>query len=184
MANDVYSPTTAPNPESSCFKVPSKLLDKPRFILKVCEVLLSLVAFILEEMVGSCSSCNPLYFFEFVSCTAFLFTLLLLILLSTKLHEKVNISCWPKVDFVYTATITALFFISSIIFAVDNGGSDLESVAVAFGFLSTVAFVVDLVFFMKTNGFPFRDNGATDPNNGSPVTAEAEKLNREANGGH
>ncbi|GAA6082324.1 CKLF-like MARVEL transmembrane domain-containing protein 6 [Tachysurus ichikawai] len=58
--------------------------------------LLSFVAFILEEVVSSCTSCGALYFFEFVSCTAFLFTLLLLILLSTPLHQKVGISCWPK----------------------------------------------------------------------------------------
>uniref|UniRef100_A0A1A8JG82 CKLF-like MARVEL transmembrane domain containing 6 n=1 Tax=Nothobranchius kuhntae TaxID=321403 RepID=A0A1A8JG82_NOTKU len=180
MANDVYSSTTTPNPESSCFKVPSELLDKTRFILKVCEVLLSLVAFILEELVGSCSSCNPLYFFEFVSCTAFLFTLLLLILLATHLHEKVNISCWPKVDFFYTAIITALFFISSITFAVDNGRSELETVAVVFGFFSTVVFVVDVVVFLRTTGSPLRDSQATE-SNGTPVTAEAEKLN---NGGH
>eukprot|EP00064_Thunnus_orientalis_P021108 superscaffoldBa00006209_g21263 len=57
--------------------------------------LLSLVAFIQEEVVNSCRSCTALYFFEFVSCTAFLFTLLLLILLSTNLHTRVGITCWP-----------------------------------------------------------------------------------------
>ncbi|KAF3855579.1 hypothetical protein F7725_016302, partial [Dissostichus mawsoni] len=45
--------------------------------------MLSLVAFLLEEVVSSCLSCSALYFFEFVS---FLFTLLLLIFLATPLH--------------------------------------------------------------------------------------------------
>lgn len=58
---------------------------------------LSFVAFVLEETISSCLRCSPLYFFEFVSCSAFLFTGLLLLLLSTCLHEKVGISCWPKV---------------------------------------------------------------------------------------
>lgn len=58
---------------------------------------LSFIAFILEETVDSCFTCSPLYFFEFVSCTAFLFTLLLLVLLSTKLHEKIHIEAWPTV---------------------------------------------------------------------------------------
>ncbi|XP_035991496.1 CKLF-like MARVEL transmembrane domain-containing protein 6 isoform X2 [Fundulus heteroclitus] len=98
MANDVYSPTTVSDPKSSFFLGSgSQFLDKVRFPLKVSEVLLSLVAFALEESVSSCSSCHSLYFFEFVSCTAFLFTALLLILLATTLHSKVGLSCWPKV---------------------------------------------------------------------------------------
>ncbi|KAF3855575.1 hypothetical protein F7725_016298 [Dissostichus mawsoni] len=48
--------------------------------------MLSLVAFLLEEVVSSCLSCSALYFFEFVS---FLFTLLLLIFLATLLHGRV-----------------------------------------------------------------------------------------------
>ncbi|KAK2845192.1 hypothetical protein Q5P01_011851 [Channa striata] len=95
---DVYSPTTAPNPKTSWCLVPSKHLDKIRFLVKTGAVLLSFVAFILEEVVSSCISCSALYFFEFVSCTAFLFTLLLLVLLSTTLHTKVGIDCWPKLD--------------------------------------------------------------------------------------
>lgn len=57
--------------------------------------LLSFVAFVMEEVVSNCSHCGPLYFFEFVSCTAFLFTMLLLILLATTLHQRVGINSWP-----------------------------------------------------------------------------------------
>ncbi|XP_069581784.1 CKLF-like MARVEL transmembrane domain-containing protein 6, partial [Brachyistius frenatus] len=94
--SEVYSTTTAPNPKSSCFTVPSEHLDRTRFFLKVMQVLLSFLAFLLEEVVNSCISCSALYFFEFVSCTAFLFTLLLLILLATTLHDRVGVTCWPR----------------------------------------------------------------------------------------
>lgn len=57
--------------------------------------LLSLTALLLEELVPVCASCIGLYTFEFFSCSAFLFTLLLLVLLATPLHTMVGISKWP-----------------------------------------------------------------------------------------
>uniref|UniRef100_A0A3P9M1W1 MARVEL domain-containing protein n=1 Tax=Oryzias latipes TaxID=8090 RepID=A0A3P9M1W1_ORYLA len=180
---EVYAPTTVSNPKSSWFLVPSKFLDKVQFGLKAAEVLLSLVAFILEELVSSCGNCNPLYFFEFVSCTAFLFTLLLLILLSTRLHEKVGIECWPKLNFLYTVGITVLLLISSIVLAADNAGSSLESVAVVFGFLATLIFVLDVAHFLKTRGSPFKAGPGPGVSNGGPVPAaapETERLNDQA----
>jgi hypothetical protein len=64
-------------------------------VTALCFQLLSFLAFVVEEVVKSCLNCGPLYFFEFISCTAFLFTLLLLILLATKLNGMVGITCWP-----------------------------------------------------------------------------------------
>uniref|UniRef100_A0A3P8TQY5 MARVEL domain-containing protein n=1 Tax=Amphiprion percula TaxID=161767 RepID=A0A3P8TQY5_AMPPE len=184
--DEVYSATTAPNPKSSCFVVPTDHLDKSRFILKVFQVLLSCVAFSLEEAINSCYSCTPLYFFEFVSCTAFLFTLLLVILLSTTLHKKVTITCWPTVDFCYTGGIALLLFISSIVFASSNGGSSLETSAVVFGFLAMLAFIADFALFWKNLGLPFRNGGKAPSNPGGAVQVEApaekEKLTTEANG--
>nr|XP_020473078.1 CKLF-like MARVEL transmembrane domain-containing protein 6 [Monopterus albus] len=175
----VYSPTTAPNPKSSWCLVPSDHLDKTRFAVKLIEVVLSFVAFILEEVVSSCLSCTALYFFEFVSCTAFLFTLLLLILLSTTLHTKVGITCWPSLDFFYTAGIAVLLFISSCVFASDNGNTNPERAAVAFGFLALVAFVADLALIWKCLGLPWQRGGNTQTSNGGPAqpTPEAEHLN-------
>lgn len=183
---EVYAPTTAPNPKSSFFMVPYEHLDKVRFIIKVLEVLLSLVAFVLEEVVNSCIKCGALYFFEFVSCTAFLFTLLLLILLSTNLHQKVNISCWPKLDLIYTGIIALLFFIASIVFAAENSNKTLEKVAVAFGFMATLAFAADVALFVKTSGFLFLRGRKSEASGASPsveAPAETEKLNTQANGG-
>ncbi|KAF7653240.1 hypothetical protein LDENG_00085740 [Lucifuga dentata] len=187
--SEVYTSTTVAEPKSSCFLVPSENLDKTRFLIKIIQVLLSFVAFVLEEVVNSCISCSALYFFEFISCTAFLFTLLLLILLATALHTKVGITCWPRLDFGYTAVIGVFFLIASIVFAADNSQSALECSAVAFGFLSSVAFFVDLFFFWKNSGFPFKNDGKPEPANGNgnavatmPATpAETEKLTAAAN---
>ncbi|XP_008321196.1 CKLF-like MARVEL transmembrane domain-containing protein 6 [Cynoglossus semilaevis] len=182
MASEVYSPTTAPNPKSSWCLVPSKHLDKTRFVVKLMEVLLSFVAFVLEEVVSSCVGCFALYFFEFVSCTAFLFTLLLLVVLSTPFHNQVGITCWPSVDFCYTAAISLLLFVSSVIFSADNSNSDLEKSAVAFGFMALVAFLVDLILFYKTKGFPFQKGGKAQSSNGvgaevPDTLPETERLN-------
>uniref|UniRef100_A0AAQ4R141 MARVEL domain-containing protein n=1 Tax=Gasterosteus aculeatus aculeatus TaxID=481459 RepID=A0AAQ4R141_GASAC len=127
---DVYSPTTTANPQTSCLVVPSDTVGKARCGIKVVQVLLSFVAFVLEENVLRCSSCFALYFFEFVSCTAFLFTLLLLLLTTTTLQTRVGIKCWPKLDFVYTGVITVTFFVSSVIFATAHGDSSVEKAAV------------------------------------------------------
>ncbi|XP_068426838.1 CKLF-like MARVEL transmembrane domain-containing protein 6 [Clinocottus analis] len=178
---DVYSGTTTPNPKSSCLRLPSEALEKARCAFKVIQVLLSFVAFILEETVHSCISCSALYLFEFVSCSAFLFTLLLLVLLYTALHDRVGISCWPRLDFVYTVVIAVLFLLSSIIFASSNSDTTIEKSAVAFGFLASLAFLVDLVLFVKTHGFPFQKDGKPTPTSGvataSDPPAETAKLN-------
>uniref|UniRef100_A0A8B9JEP5 CKLF-like MARVEL transmembrane domain containing 6 n=1 Tax=Astyanax mexicanus TaxID=7994 RepID=A0A8B9JEP5_ASTMX len=81
--------------------------------------LLSFVAFVLEEVVSNCTSCGPLYFFEFVSCTAFLFTLLLLVLLVTPLYLRVGITCWPQLVFGFVATV--VFFIDLGLFVMNQG---------------------------------------------------------------
>ncbi|XP_015247156.1 PREDICTED: CKLF-like MARVEL transmembrane domain-containing protein 6 [Cyprinodon variegatus] len=172
----VYSPTTVSTPKDSCC-LGTEFLGKPRFFLKIAEVLFSLVAFVLEETVTSCSSCSPLYFFEFVSCTAFLFTALLLVLLSTTLHKRVGINCWPKVDFLYTLIIAVLFLISSIVFASDNGGTSVEKASVAFGFVAMVLFCIDVGLFVKTSGNPFRNSEGSPTANGGPAQPEVEKLN-------
>ncbi|MBN3325935.1 CKLF4 protein, partial [Atractosteus spatula] len=172
----VYNATTAredkPNKK---FVVPTEHLDKFRFFIKCAEVILSFVAFILEEVVTNCNSCGPLYFFEFVSCTAFLFTALLLILLATPLYQKVGIKKWSFLDFVYTAVMAVLFLLASFIFAAANEGTGLEKASVAFGFLATLAFVFDLGVFFKTQGLPWKSGqrGAGDAQTTQP---EAEKL--------
>nr|XP_040021074.1 CKLF-like MARVEL transmembrane domain-containing protein 6 isoform X2 [Gasterosteus aculeatus aculeatus]XP_040021075.1 CKLF-like MARVEL transmembrane domain-containing protein 6 isoform X2 [Gasterosteus aculeatus aculeatus] len=175
---DVYSPTTTANPQTSCLVVPSDTVGKARCGIKVVQVLLSFVAFVLEENVLRCSSCFALYFFEFVSCTAFLFTLLLLLLTTTTLQTRVGIKCWPKLDFVYTGVITVTFFVSSVIFATAHGDSSVEKAAVAFGFLASLMFFLDIGLFWKKNGFPFPGNRKCETDAAeTEARPEAEKLN-------
>ncbi|KAM9723711.1 CKLF-like MARVEL transmembrane domain-containing protein 6 [Menidia menidia] len=146
---------------------------------------LSFLAFVLEELVSSCLSCHPLYFFEFVSCTAFLFTLLLLVLLSTALHAKVGVAYWPRLDFCYTAVVCLFLFISSIVFFALNGGTGLEQGAAVFGLLAALAFGADLVYSLKTRGSPFKNGGRAPLANGVPAPGappETEKLNAVVNG--
>nr|XP_055066914.1 CKLF-like MARVEL transmembrane domain-containing protein 6 [Misgurnus anguillicaudatus] len=177
-ADTVYNTTTEQEPKTrKFFIVPSEYLSKIRCIIKVFEVLLSFVAFVVEEIVSNCSSCGPLYFFEFVSCTAFLFTLLLLILLSTTLHQRVGINSWPTLDFGYTIGIAILFLLASIVFASGNSGSTLEQTAVAFGFLATVAYFIDVVFFNKENGMPCQKKTRQPTDGTARPMPESEKLN-------
>ncbi|CAL8288270.1 unnamed protein product [Merluccius merluccius] len=175
--SDVYNTTTVTDQRGNkMFSVPP-FLGALRCGVKVAEVLLSFIAFVVEEVVTSCLNCVPLYFFEFISCTAFLFTLLLIILLITRLRSRVGITCWPMLDFFYTAIIAVLFLFASCAFAAVNGGTTLEHTAVAFGFLATLAFAADLVLFWKTEGLPWRSN--TQEAGGVPEAAhqpEAEGL--------
>ncbi|KAG7458049.1 hypothetical protein MATL_G00233680 [Megalops atlanticus] len=178
----VYRTTTTQEAKSKkCFQMPSEHLDKPRFAIKVVEVLLSSVAFILEEVVETCLSCYPLYFFEFISCLAFLFTILLIVLLCTNFHRTVHITRWPSLDLVYTAVVAFLFLIASITFLADNGGSQLERAAAVFGLLATVAFVADVAVHIWTKGLPFCKSGEAQ-NSSQRAAPETEKLN--SNGAH
>ncbi|KAG9355712.1 hypothetical protein JZ751_000550 [Albula glossodonta] len=142
--------------ENKWFLIPNNYLDRARFVIKVVELLLSFVAFVLEEVVNRCLSCPPLYFFEFVSCTAFLFTTLLLVILSTNLHRALKIYIWSILDLVYTTAVACLFPIASIVLLCINGGTNLERAAAAFGIVASIAFVVDVVVHIKTKGLPLR----------------------------
>uniref|UniRef100_A0A2I3LJQ5 CKLF like MARVEL transmembrane domain containing 6 n=1 Tax=Papio anubis TaxID=9555 RepID=A0A2I3LJQ5_PAPAN len=93
----VYSPTTEEDPGPA--RGPRSglaayfFLDRlpgPRRVLKGLQLLLSLLAFICEEVVSQCTLCGGLYFFEFVSCSAFLLSLLILIVYCTPFYERVD----------------------------------------------------------------------------------------------
>ncbi|MGH0172367.1 UNVERIFIED_CONTAM: hypothetical protein FKN15_066721 [Acipenser sinensis] len=127
-APGVYGNTTEPVPSKRWLT--DDHADIKRVVIKILEVLLSFVAFICEEVVNNCSDCGALYFFEFVSCTAFLFTILLLILLKTTLFKSVGINHLPYVDFIFTLGIAVFFLIASCVFAANNYGTTLESTAI------------------------------------------------------
>ncbi|XP_008050867.1 CKLF-like MARVEL transmembrane domain-containing protein 6, partial [Carlito syrichta] len=93
----VYSPTTEEDPDpargprgglAAYFFLGR--LPLHRRVLKGSQLLLSLLAFVCEEVVSQCTLCGGLYFFEFVSCSAFLLSLLILIVYCTPVYERVD----------------------------------------------------------------------------------------------
>ncbi|XP_059849276.1 CKLF-like MARVEL transmembrane domain-containing protein 4 isoform X3 [Hypanus sabinus] len=95
-ASSPYQPTTEP-------VLPGRRLNlrcDPDYlrstlgVLKVLQVLLALIAFICIETVKECLPCGGLYLFEFVSCTTFVVTGVLLLMFSLNLHTKVPQINW------------------------------------------------------------------------------------------
>ncbi|XP_036616212.1 CKLF-like MARVEL transmembrane domain-containing protein 6 [Trichosurus vulpecula] len=146
---DVYNPTTENVPaaenrpgRSSC----TFSLARPsrrRAPLKLAELVLSLVAFICEEIVSRCTQCGGLYFFEFVSCSAFLLSLLVVIVYCTSLYDKVDQSKVKKSDIYITLITGLMFLIASITFACTSDQTSPETAAIVFGFLASIVFLID-----------------------------------------
>ncbi|XP_004604009.1 CKLF-like MARVEL transmembrane domain-containing protein 6 [Sorex araneus] len=176
----VYSPTTEENPSpgraprrglSSCCSL--HRLSRLQRAFKFTELLLSLLAFISEEVVSQCTMCGGLYFFEFVSCSAFLLSLLILVVYCTSVYDKVES---PKVklsDFYITASTGAVFLLASIIFAITQDKTPAECAAVVFGFLGSFAFIADAVNMHLAKR---RDSDMNKPE-AAPKTALTEPLN-------
>ncbi|XP_074051723.1 CKLF-like MARVEL transmembrane domain-containing protein 6 isoform X2 [Macrotis lagotis] len=121
-------------------------LDRPsprRAPLKLAELVLSLVAFICEEIVSHCTQCGGLYFFEFISCSASLLSLLVVIIYCTSLYDKVDKDKVAKSDFFITPITGLLFLIASIVFACTSDGTSPETAAIVFGFLTSFVFTID-----------------------------------------
>uniref|UniRef100_A0A8D1W0G9 MARVEL domain-containing protein n=1 Tax=Sus scrofa TaxID=9823 RepID=A0A8D1W0G9_PIG len=149
----VYSPTTEAHPApsrgarrglSSYFTL--KRLKGPLRILKFMQLELSLLAFICEEIVSQCTLCGGLYFFEFVSCSAFLLSLLILIVYCTPVYDKVDPEKVKPSDFYITAGIGFVFLVASVIFAFTHDNTYAELFAIGFGFLASLSFLFN--FFL------------------------------------
>lgn len=148
----VYSPTTEEHPGPArgprsglaayCFL---GRLRWPRRALKILELLLSLLAFVCEEVVSQCTMCGGLYFFEFVSCSAFLLSLLMLIVYFTPVYNRVEAEKVKLSDFYITLGITCVFFLASIIFVATHDKTSAEWAAIVFGFLASIMFLFDFV---------------------------------------
>uniref|UniRef100_A0A8C8S667 CKLF like MARVEL transmembrane domain containing 6 n=1 Tax=Pelusios castaneus TaxID=367368 RepID=A0A8C8S667_9SAUR len=170
---DVYNKTTEPAAQAgakcSCTYGRLGLL---RLLLKVAQLLLSFLAFICEEIVESCTQCGGLYFFEFLSCSAFLLSLLIMIVYCTSAYEKFNTVV--TIDFWSTPVVGVLFFIASIVFAATSDKSSVETVAIVFGFLASIAFLIDSIqmFMKKRKG----TEGKLDAGN-TQSTPEIQPLN-------
>ncbi|KYO32649.1 CKLF-like MARVEL transmembrane domain-containing protein 4 isoform X1 [Alligator mississippiensis] len=116
---------------------------------KVAEVVLALIAFICIETIMECSPCEGLYFFEFVSCSAFVVTGVLLLMFSLNLHTRIPQINWNLTDMVNTGLSTFFFFIASVVLAALNHKTGAEIAAVIFGFLAMAVYAVSLYLAVK-----------------------------------
>uniref|UniRef100_A0AC11CYH2 CKLF like MARVEL transmembrane domain containing 6 n=1 Tax=Ovis aries TaxID=9940 RepID=A0AC11CYH2_SHEEP len=110
---------------------------------------LSLLAFICEEVVSQCTLCGGLYFFEFVSCSAFLLSLLILIVYCTPVYDRVDPAKVKSSDFYITLGTGLVFFVASIIFALTHDNTITEIAAIVFGMLASLAYVADFSFMLR-----------------------------------
>ncbi|NXE87713.1 CKLF6 protein, partial [Menura novaehollandiae] len=84
----VYNETTEPEAKAPCCTL--KHLRGWRLPVKAVQTILSFVAVVCEEIVEDCSNCGGLYFFEFISCSAFLLNLLILCVYCTNMYTTLG----------------------------------------------------------------------------------------------
>ncbi|XP_068194546.1 CKLF-like MARVEL transmembrane domain-containing protein 4 [Antennarius striatus] len=151
-ATSPYQPTTEPVHARNIWggiRCDVKYLKSYFGILKVVEVILSLIGFICIETIMLCSPCGGVYFFEFVSCSAFVVTGVLLIIFSLNLHTKVPHVNWSLTDLVNTSASTFFFFLSSLVLGFINHNTAAEIAALIFGFLVTGVYGVNTVLAVR-----------------------------------
>ncbi|KAG8001609.1 CKLF-like MARVEL transmembrane domain-containing protein 4 [Nibea albiflora] len=106
-ASSPYQPTTEPVHARNVLggiRCDMEYLKSYFGILKVVEVVLSLIGFICIETIMMCSPCGGVYFFEFVSCSASVVTGVLLLIFSLNLHTKVPHVNWSLTIFGFLVT--------------------------------------------------------------------------------
>ncbi|KAM8921864.1 CKLF-like MARVEL transmembrane domain-containing protein 6 [Lycaon pictus] len=168
----VYGPTTEEDPGpargarrglAAYFSVGR--LRLPGLAFKVLQLLFSLLAFICEEVVSQCTLCGGLYFFEFVSCSAFLLSLLILIVYCTPVYNQVDPDKVKQSDFYITLGTGCVFLLASIIFVSTHDRTEAEMAASVFGFLASIMFLCDavIVFIWKRRESQARKPEATRP---------------------
>ncbi|MBZ3878853.1 CKLF-like MARVEL transmembrane domain-containing protein 6 [Sciurus carolinensis] len=177
----VYSPTTEEDPgpargSRSGLGAYFSLTRLPwyRRILKGLQLLLSLLAFICEEVVSQCTLCGGLYFFEFVSCSAFLLSLLLLIVYCTPVYDRVDAIKVKSSDFYITLGTGCVFLLASIIFVSTHDRTSAEIAAIVFGFLASFMFLFDFVAMLFEKR---QESQLRKPENTTRAEALTEPLN-------
>ncbi|XP_023476559.1 CKLF-like MARVEL transmembrane domain-containing protein 6 [Equus przewalskii] len=118
-------------------------LKRHRRALKILQLVLSLLAFICEEVVAQCTLCGGLYFFEFVSCSASLLSLLMLIVYCTPVYDRVDPEKVKCSDFYIMLGTGCVFLLASIIFVSTHDKTSAEYAATVFGFLASFMFLFD-----------------------------------------
>ncbi|XP_039619029.1 CKLF-like MARVEL transmembrane domain-containing protein 4 [Polypterus senegalus] len=151
-ATSPYQPTTEPVLQRhglGSIRCDTEYLKSNFGILKVCEVVLSMMAFICIETIMQCAPCGSLYFFEFVSCSAFVVTGILLLIFSLNLNSKLPQINWSLTDLVNTGASMFFFFLASVVLAALNHRLGAEITAVVFGFLVTIVYAFNTFLAVK-----------------------------------
>ncbi|OXB70221.1 UNVERIFIED_CONTAM: hypothetical protein H355_002107 [Colinus virginianus] len=159
---------------------------------KALQPVLSLLAVIFEEIVEDCINCHGLYFFEFVSCTAFLLSLLILCVYCTIAYEtfgkdKVNKAIvylqFCNIDFFYLQnfwtmlTVGAFFLVASIALAATSSGSAFEKTACVFGFFASGAFLAEFIWELWCSRKQSTEERSENPGH-TQVATEDQPLNK------
>ncbi|KPP72816.1 hypothetical protein Z043_108153 [Scleropages formosus] len=147
-ASSPYQPTTEPVGSGGLLggvTCDSEYMRSHLGLLKVFQVVLSLVAFICIETVMMCLPCGGVYFFEFVSCSAFIITGILLLMFSLSLHTRIAHINWRLMDLLNASISTFFFFLASVVLAALNHKTSAEISAVVFGFLATTAYGLNIL---------------------------------------
>uniref|UniRef100_A0ACB8FUK3 Uncharacterized protein n=1 Tax=Sphaerodactylus townsendi TaxID=933632 RepID=A0ACB8FUK3_9SAUR len=145
-------------------------------IRNVISKVLSFLAFVLEEVIEVCTNCSGLYFFEFVSCSAFLLCIPILAMYCTPLYEKVEKRQVKNLDFGIVSLVGLFFWIASIVFSSTYDKTPIEIAAVTFGYFASIAFTVDFVMILYKRCHARKE---TPPENTArlPNLAENQPLN-------
>ncbi|XP_030914757.1 CKLF-like MARVEL transmembrane domain-containing protein 6 [Geospiza fortis] len=142
-------------------------------------IIFSLVAVVCEELVEECYNCSALYFFEFVSCSAFLLSLLILYMHCTDLYESLGEDKVQKLNFWAVPVIGVCFLSSSVLLSATCNEPE-EYAACVFGFFASCAFaaefVVELCLRLKQKWN--RDGRPEKPRNTRSAT-ENQPLNKQ-----
>ncbi|KAM9303819.1 CKLF-like MARVEL transmembrane domain-containing protein 6 isoform 1-T1 [Morus bassanus] len=174
----VYNETTEPQakPTHRPFGCTLRRLQGWRLGAKACQAILSLLAVICEEIVGDCIKCAGLYIFEFISCSAFLLSLLILCVYCTDIYKRFEEDKVQRVNFWTIAVTGVCFLLASIVFAVTSSGSGVENAACTFGFLASFAFLAESITEYFHNQKQNVDGRSENPGNTQSAT-ENQPLN-------
>ncbi|NXG22375.1 CKLF6 protein, partial [Grallaria varia] len=175
----VYNDTTEPKakpPHRRPFGCTlRRLRPRWRLAVKAAQSVLSFVAVICEETVQDCINCGGLYIFEFISCTAFFLSLLVLSVYCTDIYETLGEDKVQKMNLWTMPVMGGLLLLASIVFAATISGSALETAACVFGFLAAIAFVLEsaiMVYYQRR-----KQNVAGQNPGNTPSARENQPLN-------
>ncbi|XP_078663852.1 plasmolipin-like [Branchiostoma floridae x Branchiostoma belcheri] len=148
-APQAYAPTTATMVSAPFIDV--EYIKTFPGILKIIELFLGFIAWVCIASSGYCCGEN---FVMFVEVTAWLTTILLLLVHVLTLHTKAPLSAlpWPFIEFCYHAGVTLMYFIAACVVSASTGNrstvwaawyNSTYSAASAFSFFTTMAYGLD-----------------------------------------